>query len=137
MKRKKSIHLINHVQINTCILKDSKLFIKCLKHKYNNDKSNIFIGEFKTLIRNLFFFILGASTGIWVMWPKIITTKGWNCTMDVVASSNDELTDIESIIESLPNKIKLGLTISPKIILKRENLTRIEKIRVVGDTCFR
>ena len=89
------------------------------------------------MIRNLFFFILGTTSGLWFIWPHIITTKGWECAMDVVASSNEDLTDIESIIESLPNKIKLGFAISPKTLLKRENLTRIEKIRVVGDTCFR
>ena len=89
------------------------------------------------MIRNLFFIILGILSGIWLIWPQIITKKGWECTMDVVASSNEELTDIESFIESLPNKIKLGLAISPKTLLKRENLTRIEKMRVVGDTCFR
>ena len=89
------------------------------------------------MFRNLVFFILGTFSGLWFMWPKITTTKGWQCTMDVIASSNEELTDIESIIESLPNKIKLGLAISPKTLLKRENLTRIEKIKIVGDTCFR
>tara|TARA_B100000579_G_scaffold21375_1_gene15046 strand:- start:597 stop:866 length:270 start_codon:yes stop_codon:yes gene_type:complete len=89
------------------------------------------------MIRNLFFFILGSLSGLWFIWPQIITSKGWECTINVVKSSNEDLTDIESIIESLPNKIKLGLAISPKTLLKRENLTRIEKIRVVGDTCFR
>ena len=89
------------------------------------------------MIRNLFFLILGAFSGLWFIWPQIITTKGWECAKDVVASSNEELTDIESIVESLPLKIKLGLAISPKTLLKRENLSRIEKIRIVGDTCFR
>ena len=45
--------------------------------------------------------------------------------------------DIESLVESLPNRIKLGLAVSPKTLLKRENLTRIEKLRIVGDACFR
>ena len=89
------------------------------------------------MIRNLFFFVLGTASGLWLIWPQIITTKGWECTKDIVESSNEELTDIESIVESLPNKIKLGLAVSPKTLLKRESLTRIEKIRVVGDTCFR
>ena len=87
--------------------------------------------------RNLCFFVLGAFSGIWFIWPQIFTTNGWECTKDVVLSSNDELTDIESFIESLPNKIKLGLAISPKALLKRENLTHGEKIRIIGDTCFR
>ena len=89
------------------------------------------------MIRNLFFLVLGASSGILFIWPQIITTKGWECAKDVVTSSTEELTDIESFVESLPNKIKLGLAISPKTLLKRKNLTRIEKLRIVGDTCFR
>ena len=43
----------------------------------------------------------------------------------------------ESLVESLPNRIKLGLAVSPKTLLKREDLTRIEKLRIVGDACFR
>ena len=89
------------------------------------------------MIRNLLFFILGLFSGIWLIWPQIITTKGWECTKSVIASSDEELTDIESLVESLPNKIKIGLAISPKALLKRENLTRIEKLRIVGDACFR
>ena len=89
------------------------------------------------MIRNLFFFTLGTLSGLWFIWPQIITSKGWECTLNVVESSNEDLTDIESFIESLPNKIKVGLAISPKTLLKRENLSKIEKIRVVGDTCFR
>ena len=89
------------------------------------------------MIRNLFFLILGAFSGLWFIWPEIITTKGWDCAKDVVVSSNEELTDIESFVESLPNKIKLGLAASPKALLKRKNLTAIEKLRIVGDACFR
>ena len=89
------------------------------------------------MIRNLFFFSLGLFSGLWFIWPQIITSKGWVCANDVIASSDEELTDIESLVESLPNKIKLGLAISPKTLLKRENLTRLEKLRIVGDACFR
>ena len=89
------------------------------------------------MIRNLLFLILGAFSGIWFIWPQIITSKGWECTKDVISSSNEELTDIESLVEALPNRIKLGLAVSTKTLLKRENLTRIEKLRIVGDACFR
>jgi|TARA_B100000214_G_scaffold121792_1_gene86283 hypothetical protein len=89
------------------------------------------------MIRNLFYFILGAFSGLWFIWPQIITTKGWECTKDVISSSNEELTDIESLVESLPNRIKLGLALSPKTLVKRDSLTRIEKLRIVGDACFR
>ena len=89
------------------------------------------------MIRNLFFLFLGAFSGLWFIWPQIITTKGWECTKDIIASSNEELTDIESLVESLPNRIKLGLAVSTKTLLKRENLTRVEKLRILGDACFR
>ena len=89
------------------------------------------------MIRNLFFLLIGMFSGLWLIWPQIITTKGWDCTKDVIASSSEELTDIESLIESLPKKIKVGLAISPKTLLKRDNLNRIEKLRIVGDACFR
>ena len=89
------------------------------------------------MIRNLFFLILGVFSGLWFVWPQIFSTRGWECTKNVIASSNEELTDIESLIESLPNRIKLGLAVSPKTLLKRDDLTRAEKLRVVGDACFR
>ena len=89
------------------------------------------------MIKNLFFILIGVFGGMWFIWPQIITSDGWKYAKDVVASSSEELTDIESIVESLPNKIKLGLAISPKTLLKRDNLTPIEKLRIVGDTCFR
>ena len=89
------------------------------------------------MIRNLFFLILGAITGMWMIWPQIITSEGWECAKNVIESSDEDLTDIESLVESLPNKIKLGLAVTPKTLLKRDNLTRIEKVRIVGDACFR
>ena len=89
------------------------------------------------MIRNLFFLTLGTFCGLWLIWPQIITTKGWECSKDVISSSSEELSDIESLVESLPNRIKLGLAVSPKTLLKRDNLTRIEKLRIVGDACFR
>ena len=89
------------------------------------------------MIRNLFFLILGAFGGLCFIWPQIITTKGWECAKNIAISSTEELTDVESFVESLPNKIKVGLAIPPKTLLKRKNLTRIQKLRIVGDTCFR
>ena len=89
------------------------------------------------MIRNLFFLGLGALSGLWFVWPQIITTKGWECSKDLVMSSNEELTDIESFVESLPNRIKLGINLTPKTLIKRDDLTRIEKLRIVGDSCFR
>ena len=89
------------------------------------------------MLRNLLFLSLGVSSGLWFVWPHIFSTKGWECTKDLIASSNEELTDIESLVESLPNRIKLGLAVSTKTLLKRDNLTRIEKLRIVGDACFR
>ena len=41
------------------------------------------------MIRNLFFFIIGALGGLWFIWPQIITSDGWECAKDVVASSDE------------------------------------------------
>tara|TARA_Y100001968_G_C18927476_1_gene512644 strand:- start:26 stop:295 length:270 start_codon:yes stop_codon:yes gene_type:complete len=89
------------------------------------------------MIRNFFFLTLGVFGGLWFVWPQIFSTKGWECTKDVIASTSEEPTDFESLVEYLPNRIKLGLAVSPKTMLKREDLTRIEKFRIVGDACFR
>ena len=85
------------------------------------------------MIKNLLFIIIGIFSGLWIVWPQILSSKGWECAKDVLLSSNEELT----YFESLPNKIKLGLAISPKTLLKRESLTHMEKLRIVGDSCFR
>tara|TARA_B100000214_G_scaffold355649_1_gene313632 strand:- start:238 stop:507 length:270 start_codon:yes stop_codon:yes gene_type:complete len=89
------------------------------------------------MLKNLLLVILGAFCGLWLIWPKIITSKGWECTKDIISSSNEDLTDLESLVESLPNRIKLGLAVSPQTLIKRDNLTRMEKLRIVGDACFR
>ena len=89
------------------------------------------------MIRNLFFIFIGLFGGLWFVWPQITTTKGWNCVGDIVSSQEEKLTDYESFVEGLPSKIKLGLSLSPKAILKRENLGQMDKIRIVGDACFR
>ena len=47
------------------------------------------------MVRNLFFLIIGAFGGILFIWPQIITTKGWECTKDIISSSDEELTDID------------------------------------------
>ncbi len=89
------------------------------------------------MIRNLLFLLLGLLGGFWIVWPEILTSKGWECAMDISLSQEEELTDYESFVENLPSKIKLGLSLSPKAILKRENLGPMDKIRIVGDACFR
>ena len=89
------------------------------------------------MVKNLFFLSLGVFGGLWLIWPQIASNKGWECAKNIVDSSDEELTDIETLIESLPNKIKLGLAISPKTLLKREELNRLDKLRIVGDACFR
>ena len=89
------------------------------------------------MLRNFFFILDVALAGFWIVWPEITTLKGWDCVSDISSSRNDELTDYESFVEALPNKIKLGLSLSPKAILKRKNLSTMDKFRIVGDTCFR
>ena len=55
------------------------------------------------MIRNLFFLILGTFSGLWFIWPQIITTKGWECTKNIISSSSEELQLIQSIVAVLYN----------------------------------
>ena len=89
------------------------------------------------MIRNLFFVLLGVLSGLWIVWPEIVTKQGWQCALDISSSQDQELTDYETFVEKLPSQIKLGLSLSPKAILKRENLSPMDRLRIVGDACFR
>jgi len=80
---------------------------------------------------------LGFVGGLWMVWPGFMTAQGWDCTKDLLASQDEELTDYESFVEKLPSKIKLGLSLSPKALMKREKIQPMDKIRIVGDACFR
>ncbi len=80
---------------------------------------------------------LGLFGGIWLVWPGVLTNKGWACAKDIVANAEKKPTDSKSLLGDVKRKLKITTSISPKTLLKSENLDPMDKVRIVGDTCFR
>ena len=89
------------------------------------------------MVRNLFFIALGLFGGLWLSWPGVTTKKGWKCSKDIVFNSEKQADDPKSFVDALERKVKLSYALSPNILLKSENLKLIDKLRLVGDACFR
>ncbi|KGG12691.1 MULTISPECIES: hypothetical protein [Prochlorococcus] len=78
------------------------------------------------MIRNLFFILLGVLGGLWVAWPGILLEENWSCAKEIVAKSQEDSTDIRAL-----------LAVSPQYLLKQKNQGSMDKIRIIGDACFR
>ena len=89
------------------------------------------------MIRNFFFVLLGLFGGLWLAWPGVSSKKGWDCTKDIVLNSEEEPKDSQSFLDDLKRKLRLTAALSPKTLLQAENLGPMDKIRIVGDACFR
>ena len=89
------------------------------------------------MTRNLFFFSFGLFAGLWLVWPGIVSNKGWECAKDIVLNADKKPTNSQSFFKNLQRKLKLTTTLSPKTLLRSENLSPMDKFRVVGDACFR
>ncbi len=89
------------------------------------------------MYRNLFFLSLGAFGGLWLAWPGIITNTGWSCAKDIVTNVERKPTDVQSLLDDFERKLKIGSAVSPQTLLKGENLKAMDKLRILGDACFR
>jgi len=89
------------------------------------------------MTRNLLFTFFGLFGGLWLVWPGIISNKGWECTKDIVLNADQKPTDSQSFLKDLHRKLKITTSLSPKTLLKSEKLGPMDKFRVVGDACFR
>jgi len=89
------------------------------------------------MIRNFFFLFVGCFGGVMLSWPGIITNTGWECAKDIALNIESKPKDAESFIKDLERKLKLTSALSAKTLLKADNLGRMEKFRILGDTCFR
>ncbi len=78
------------------------------------------------MFRNLFFVLLGLFGGLWLVWPGIIKQEGWVCAKDIVIKSQKEQIDIRAV-----------LSVSPRQMINRKKLGIRDKLRIVGDACFR
>ena len=89
------------------------------------------------MIRNLFFILLGCFGGLWLAWPGIATNKGLRCAKDIVLNAETKPTDTLSALGDVRRKLRITTSVSPKILLKGRSLDPMDKLRIVGDACFR
>ena len=89
------------------------------------------------MIRNFFFIFLGFFGGLWLAWPGIATNKGLLCVKDIVLNAETNPTDPISALGDVRRKLKITTSVSPKILLKAKSLDPMDKLRIVGDACFR
>ncbi len=78
------------------------------------------------MFRNLFFLSLGLVGGLWLIWPGIVTKESWSCAKDVVIKSQKEQIDIRTVLAA-----------SPRHLINRKQLGPRDKLRIIGDACFR
>tara|TARA_Y100001968_G_C18786736_1_gene449273 strand:+ start:232 stop:504 length:273 start_codon:yes stop_codon:yes gene_type:complete len=87
--------------------------------------------------RNLFYLILGIFGGVWFVWPGIASKNGWQCARDIALNVERNQIDSNTFLEDINRKLKISSAISPKFLLKAEKLGQMDKIRILGDACFR
>tara|TARA_Y100001968_G_C19186450_1_gene633014 strand:- start:47 stop:283 length:237 start_codon:yes stop_codon:yes gene_type:complete len=69
---------------------------------------------------------VGFWGGLWMAWPGISTKRNWDCAKDIVLNSNQKRTDLRAV-----------MAISPKVLFKMKKASPLQKMRIVGDSCFR
>ncbi len=89
------------------------------------------------MIRNFFYISLGLFGGLWLAWPGIVSSKGWRCAKDIALNSETKSTAPLSVFGDVRRKLKITTSVSPKTLLKAKSLGPMDKLRVVGDACFR
>ncbi len=89
------------------------------------------------MLKNFILFSLGLFGGLWIAWPGISTSQGWECAKDTILTSRKENRESKSIVENIRRQLRIGSAVTPKTLLKGENLHPMEKLRIVGDACFR
>ena len=78
------------------------------------------------IMRSIFFIFSGFFIGLYLSWPGILNSKNWKCFNNILAKAAD-------------NKfsIKAALEVSPSYLIKSKNNSKLSKIRIVADACFR
>ncbi len=78
------------------------------------------------MFRNVLFLLVGAFGGLWLVWPGITKQENWVCVKDIVVKSQREQVDIRAVLSA-----------SPRQLINRKKLSTTDKLRIVGDACFR
>ena len=69
---------------------------------------------------------LGIFSGLYLSWPGLVIPNKWKCFNDIIAKSAED-----------KFSLKAALEISPSYLLSGKNKTKVSKIRIVADACFR
>ena len=77
-------------------------------------------------MKSLFILFSGLFIGLSAAWPGIFSPNNWKCFRDIINKSNNEQISL-----------KAALALSPNYLLKGRNNSKISKLRVVSDACFR
>ena len=73
-----------------------------------------------------FILFSGLFIGLWVSWPGIVSPNNWRCFRDIIDKSKKEQISL-----------KAALALSPNYLFKGGPKTKISKLRVISDACFR
>ena len=77
-------------------------------------------------MKSLFVLFSGLIIGLLASWPGIFIPKNWKCFIDIIdRSTKDQIS------------LKAALALSPNYLLKAKNNSKISKLRVISDACFR
>ena len=77
-------------------------------------------------MKYLFLLFLGLFLGLYASWPGIVISNNWKCFRDIIDKSKKEKISF-----------KAALSLSPNYLLKGKNNSKISKLRIISDACFR
>ena len=75
-------------------------------------------------MRSLLLLFFGVLAGLYLSWPGILFSKNWICFNEIIEKSAEDKISLKALLE-----------VSPSYFIKRNS--KISKIRVVADACFR
>ena len=77
-------------------------------------------------MKYLFLLFLGLFLGLYASWPGIVISNNWKCFRDIIDKSKKEKISF-----------KAALSLSPNYLLKGKKYSKISKLRIISDACFR
>ena len=78
------------------------------------------------MVKTLILLIIGCFGGLWLAWPGVTKKKNWICVKEIVVNSQNNKIDVRTL-----------KSVTPKYLVNRNKLTNIDRLRYLGDTCFR
>ena len=76
-------------------------------------------------MKSLLILFSGLFIGLWAAWPGIVFLNNWKCFRNIIDKSTKEQISF-----------KAALSLSPNYLLKGNN-SKVSKLRILSDACFR